>query len=102
MAESPESGAQKGRFFDPFGEGMDEPFSGLLPREKLDELSTLQILDLIADKLPRKHSALIDLVYLRERVATMEETTDQAREALEKYDEIVEKLRAREALEKYD
>ncbi|MGB0580836.1 MAG: AAA family ATPase [Limisphaerales bacterium] len=94
MAESPESGAQKGRFFDPFGEGMDEPLSGLLPREKLDELSILQILDLIADKLPRKHSALIDLVYLRERVATMEETNDQAREALEKYDEIVEKLRA--------
>ena len=94
MAESPESGAQKGRFFDPFGEGIEEPLSGLLPRERLDELSILQILDLIADKLPRKHSALIDLVYLRERVATMEETNDQAREALEKYDEIVEKLRA--------
>lgn len=94
MADSSESGAQKGRFFDPFGEELSEPLSGLLPREKLDELSILQILDLIADKLPRRHSALIDLVYLRERIASMEETSDQAREALEKYDEIVEKLRA--------
>jgi proteasome-associated ATPase len=80
---------------DPFE--MDEgdvSLSGLLSREELDQLSILQILDLVASKIPSRNSALIDLVYLRERVAAMEETNDAAREALEKFDEIVDKLRA--------
>lgn len=68
--------------------------SGLLSREDLDQLSILQILDLIAAKLPARHSALIDLVYLRDRVESMEEMNDQARQALERFGEIVDKLRA--------
>ena len=96
MADSPETGKEKGKFVpDPFAFDQDgDPLSGLLPRDELDQLSLLQILDLIAGKLPARHSALIDLVYLRERVASMEEMNDQARQALEKFDEIVEKLRA--------
>lgn len=66
----------------------------LLPREELDRLSTLQILDLIASQLPARHAALLDLVYLRDRIAGLEETQDQARQALEKYDEALEKLRS--------
>jgi proteasome-associated ATPase len=68
--------------------------SDLLPREELDKLSPLQLLDLIARKLPQRHSALVDLVYLRERIAALEELNDQARVALEKLDAIVEKLRS--------
>jgi proteasome-associated ATPase len=96
MAETPESGRQEGGFYpDPFaGDQEADPLSGLLPREELDQLSILQILDLIAGKLPGRHSALIDLVYLRERVASVEEMNDQARQALEQFDEVVNKLRA--------
>jgi len=96
MPDDPEPRGNEDAFasgpFD-FDEKSD-PLSGLLPREELDQLSILQILDLIAGKLPARHGALIDLVYLRERVAAMEEMNEQAREALEKYDQIVEKLRA--------
>lgn len=56
----------------------------LLPLADLERLSTLQILDLIATKLPTRHSALLDLAYLRDRVAGLEEMNDQARQALEK------------------
>lgn len=66
----------------------------LLPLEDLERLSTLQILDLIATKLPPRHSALLDLAYLRDRVAGLEEMNDQARQALEKYDEALDKLRS--------
>ncbi|MBM3881277.1 MAG: AAA family ATPase [Verrucomicrobia bacterium] len=70
------------------------PLHDLLPREELDRLSTLQLVDLIASKLPPRHSSLVDLVYLRERVAALEELNDQARAALEKLDAALEKLRA--------
>jgi len=73
---------------------LSSPLSDLLPRDELDKLSALQLLDLIARKLPLRHSALVDLVYLRERVAALEEVNDQARVALEKLDAIVEKLRS--------
>ena len=66
----------------------------LLSREELDTLSTLQIVDLIASRMPPRHRALLDLVYLRDRIAGMEEMNDQARTALEKLDAIVERLRA--------
>ncbi|MBX3744604.1 MAG: AAA family ATPase [Verrucomicrobiae bacterium] len=66
----------------------------LLSREELDRLSTLQILDLIAGKLPPRHSALLDLAYLRDRVVGLEETNDQARQVIEKYDEALDKLRS--------
>ena len=68
--------------------------AGLLPREDLDRLSLLQLLDLIAQRLPTRHSALVDLVYLRERIEATEEMNDQARKALEQFDEVVEKLRS--------
>lgn len=68
--------------------------SDLLPREEMDSLSTLQLIDLIAAKLPPRHHSIIDLVYLRERILNLEETNFQAQEALEKLDVIVEKLRS--------
>jgi proteasome-associated ATPase len=66
----------------------------LLPRAELDKLSTLQLVDLIARRLPPRHSSLLDLVYLRERIAAIEEMNDQAREALEKLDAAIAKLRS--------
>lgn len=66
----------------------------LLSKEQLDQLSTLQILDLLAGKLPPRHPALLDLVYLRDRVAGLEEMTDEARQALEQYEAAVQKLRS--------
>lgn len=67
---------------------------GLLPREELDTLSVLQLIDLIVSKLPPRHPAILDMVYLRERIAAIEEMNDQARQAIEKLDTIVEKLRS--------
>src|SRR6478672_11393279 len=66
----------------------------LLSREELDRLSTLQLVDLIASKLPNRHSTLLDMVYLRERIAGLEEMNLQAQQALEKMDAIIEKLRS--------
>ena len=66
----------------------------LLSREQLDSLSTLQLVDLISSKLPPRHSSLMDLIYLRDRISELEETNDQARQAIEKLDTIVEKLRS--------
>jgi hypothetical protein len=76
---------------DPF----DSSLNDLLSREELDKLSTLQIVDLIASKLPNRHSTLLDMVYLRERIAGVEEMNFQAQQALEKMDAIIEKLRSR-------
>lgn len=70
------------------------PLGDLLSREQLDSLSTLQLVDLIATKLPARHSALMDLVYLRDRIVELEEMNDQARDAIEKLDAIVERLRS--------
>ena len=66
----------------------------LLSREELDALSPLQLVDMITGKLPQRHVAIMDMVYLRDRVAEMEEINDQARQAIEKLDAVVEKLRA--------
>ncbi len=66
----------------------------LLSHEELEALSTLQLVDLIAGKLPPRHTSLMDLIYLRDRIVALEEMNDQARQALEKLDEIVEKLRS--------
>ena len=70
------------------------PLGGLLSREELDTLSTLQLIDLIVSKLPPRHPTILDIVYLRERVSGMEEMNYQAQEAIEKLDAIVEKLRS--------
>ena len=69
-------------------------FGDFLSREQLDALSTLQLIDLIAQKLPPRHSSLIDLIYLRDRISDLEEMNEQARQAIEKLDAIVEKLRS--------
>jgi proteasome-associated ATPase len=66
----------------------------LLSREELDLLSPLQLVDMITAKLPPRHVAILDMVYLRDRVEEMEEMNDQARQAIEKLDAVVEKLRA--------
>src|SRR3989442_6543748 len=76
------------------GSAVPSPLSGLLPREELDTLSTLQLIDLIVSKLPQRHPAILDMVYLRERIASIEETNDEARQAIEKMDAIIEKLRS--------
>ena len=70
------------------------PFPDLVSREELDTLSTLQLVDMLARKLPPRHSSIIDLVYLRERIAALEEMNDQASQAIEKLDAIVERLRS--------
>src|SRR5262245_34707356 len=80
----PEESAQEGA----------SPLSDLISREELDNLSTLQIVDLIVSKLPARHSSLLDMVYLRERIAGMEEMNEEARRAIEKLDAVVEKLRS--------
>ncbi len=62
--------------------------------EDFEQASTLQILDAIASKLPPRHTSLLDLAYLRDRVVAMEEMNDQARQALERYEAAIEKLRS--------
>lgn len=66
----------------------------LLSKEELDQLSTLQLIDLIASRVSAHDPVLLDMVYLRDRIAGLEEMNDQARQALEKLDQIVEKLRS--------
>lgn len=70
------------------------PLSGLLSHEEMSALSTLQLLDLIASQLSPRHTALMDLIYLRDRVVEMEEINEQARQMIEKLDAIIEKLRS--------
>jgi proteasome-associated ATPase len=70
------------------------PENEVLPREQLEALSLLQLVDLIVAKLPPRHSAIMDMVYLRDRVAEVEEINDQARQTIEKLDAVVEKLRS--------
>jgi proteasome-associated ATPase len=75
-------------------ESVSPSLDDLLSREELDRLSALQLVDLIASKLPNRHSTLLDMVYLRERIAGLEEMNLQAQQALEKMDAIIEKLRS--------
>lgn len=77
-----------------WNESGNEPSLGdMLSQEDLDRMSTLQLLDWIAQTLPPRHPALMDLVYLRGRVEELEEIQDQAREALEQMDSALKKLR---------
>jgi proteasome-associated ATPase len=71
-----------------------QPEPELLAREQLEALSLLQLVDVIVAKLPSRHSAIMDMVYLRDRVAEVEEINDQARQTIEKLDAVVEKLRS--------
>jgi proteasome-associated ATPase len=95
MAESKKKGGSPGpQKQPPEGYTSSSPLNDLLSREELDRLSTLQLVDLISSKLPPRHSSLLDLVYLRERIGAMEELNYQAQQALEKLDAVVEKLRS--------
>src|SRR5438093_2378882 len=76
------------------GPDVSPALGGLLTREELDRLSTLQLIDLIVSKLPTRHPAILDMVYLRERISSVEEMNDEARQAIEKMDAIIEKLRS--------
>src|SRR3954470_15713810 len=93
MAESKKKGGSP-QPQNPKQEAGSSPLSDLLSREELDRLFTLQLVDLISSKLPPRHSSLLDLVYLRERIGAMEEMNYQAQQALEKLDAVVEKLRS--------
>jgi proteasome-associated ATPase len=73
------------------GPSLEKP---LLPRQELEALSLLQLVDMIVAKLPPRHTAMMDMVYLRDRVAEVEEINDQARQTIEKLDAVVEKLRS--------
>ena len=70
------------------------PLDQLLPEEDLGSLSTLQLVDLISHKLAMQGSVPPDMTLLRRRVEEMEELQDQARNAVEKLSEAVDKLRA--------
>jgi proteasome-associated ATPase len=70
------------------------PEKEVLTREELETLSLLQLVDLIVAKLPPRHAAIMDMVYLRDRVVEVEEINDQARQTIEKLDAVVEKLRS--------
>jgi len=70
------------------------PAEPMLSHEEMEALSALQLVDIIAGKLPPHHTSLMDLIYLRDRISALEEMNDQARQAVEKMDEIIEKLRS--------
>lgn len=61
-------------------------------QEELRSLSTVQLVDLVAGRLPFGHPAMIELKYLRDRVVEIEEVNDDARDAIEKLDAVVKKL----------
>ena len=65
-----------------------------MPEVDLEKLSTLQLVDLITHRLVMQGAVPSDMPALRQRVAEMEETQDQARMAIEKLSEAVDKLRA--------
>ena len=70
------------------------PLESLLPEEELGKLSTLQLVDMISHRLAIQGQVSPDMMLLRHRVSEMEETQDQARTAIEKLSEAVDKLRA--------
>jgi proteasome-associated ATPase len=78
----------------PEGSTAQGPVPPPLTREEMEALSALQLVDLITAKLPPRHISLMDMVYLRDRVAEIEEINDQARQTIEKLDAVIEKLRA--------
>lgn len=64
------------------------------PEADSDQLSTLQLLDLISHKIAMQGPVPPDFLQLRRRIEEMEELQDQARNAVEKLSEAVDKLRA--------
>ncbi|MDX2226951.1 MAG: AAA family ATPase [Verrucomicrobiae bacterium] len=70
------------------------PIEKLIPGEQIEKLSALQLTDLISGKMATQGSVPQDMRLLRSRIEEMEEVQDQARTALEKLSEAVDKLRA--------
>jgi proteasome-associated ATPase len=70
------------------------PVDTFSPGEDAGNLSTLQLVDLIAHKMALQGSVPPDVTMLRRRIEEMEELQDQARNAVEKLSEAVDKLRA--------
>jgi len=70
------------------------PLDHIIPEDELEKLSTLQLLDIISHKLAVQGALPSDMSILRRRVEEMEDMQDQARTAVEKLSEAVDKLRA--------
>src|SRR6266542_1172199 len=70
------------------------PLEQVIPEGEMEKLSTLQLVDIISHKLVMQGAIPADMTLLRRRVEEMEEMQDQARAAVEKLSEAVEKLRA--------
>jgi len=70
------------------------PLEHIIPEDELEKLSTLQLLDIISHKLAVQGALPSDMSILRRRVEEMEDMQDQARSAVEKLSEAVDKLRA--------
>ena len=66
----------------------------IIPEDELEKLSTLQLMDIISHKLAVQGMLPADMSLLRRRVEEMEDMNDQARTAVEKLSEAVDKLRA--------
>jgi proteasome-associated ATPase len=66
----------------------------IIPEDELEKLSTLQLMDIISHKLAVQGMLPADMALLRRRVEEMEDMNDQARSAVEKLSEAVDKLRA--------
>ena len=66
----------------------------VVPEEDTGNLSTLQLVDLLGHKLAMQGAIPPDVTLLRRRIEEMEELQDQARNAVEKLSEAVDKLRA--------
>jgi proteasome-associated ATPase len=97
MAESKKKSASQGSTVKPHVIDSPSPVvmaDEILSHEQLETLSLLQLIDVIVAKLPPRHSALMDMVYLRDRAAEVEEMNDQARQTIEKLDAVIEKLRS--------
>jgi proteasome-associated ATPase len=76
------------------GEPRESESSPEFDEEFYDRLSALQLMDLMARRFTDAGLPAVDLLRLRHRVEEMEEVQDQARAAVEKLSEAVEKLRA--------
>jgi len=70
------------------------PLDHIIPEDELEKLSTLQLMDIISHKLAVQGMLPADMSLLRRRVEEMEDVNDQARTAVEKLSEAVDKLRA--------
>ena len=80
----------------PDGEHSETGFSlnQVLPEDKLERLSALQLFDLISYQMSLAGVPPADLALLRERIEAMEEMQDQARSAIEQLSAAIDKLKS--------